>query len=353
MVKYKVFVFARLKPSQIDYKILPLSCSAQVERVYILRKTPLLVKSEKVECIALPWILRPRLLYWIFTSIYGAWLIKKKGANLIIAYNIFPHGFNGYLASILTKKPLLFAEINEDTLEYYNSVLAKTIIRKILNKAKYIIVPGSNFETRWRKNGYNKFVRLHSTIDTDVFFANGKGKSIDFIFIGEFDKNKRPELILNAFCVIRGMGFDVSMCMIGFGILDKMLAEEIKNRNLGSKVSIIKTSNVLEYVSSSKIFLMASISEGIPCAMLEAMACELIVIVPPVGDITDVVKHDINGFLHDNSLEDIVNKMLYAYTNYDRLNNLRIKARETIVFENSYNVATEKWNDLLPKLELK
>jgi len=97
--KYTVFVFARLKPSQINYKIIPLSNSAMVERVYVLRKTPLEVNNEKVVCIALPKILRIRLLYWIFTSFYGAWLMKRKGANLIVSYNIFPHGFNGYIAS--------------------------------------------------------------------------------------------------------------------------------------------------------------------------------------------------------------------------------------------------------------
>lgn len=353
MGKIKIFVFARLKPSQIDYKIIPLSKSALVERVFVLRKTPLIVNSIKVECIALPKILRLRIFYWLFTSIYGAWVIKKNGADLIVSYNIFPHGFNGFFASLLTKKPFVFAEINEDTLYYYKNPIFRTIIKKILHRANYITVPGSRTEERWRFYGYEKIIKLHSTINTDVFCPAVKEKNIDFLFIGEFDKNKRPDLILDVFTEIRSKGFDISICFIGFGKLNKLLESEIKRRRLNNYAQIVKTSNVLEYLSNSKILVMASLSEGLPCVLLEAMACELVVVIPPVGDITDVVKHGVNGFLHDNSKEGIGNGMLEAYKNFDKLGNLRKRARETIIHEHSYQVAEKKWNDLLSKIQTK
>ncbi|NOU18360.1 MAG: glycosyltransferase [Bacteroidales bacterium] len=349
--KFTVFVFARLKPSQINYKIIPLSNSPLVERVYVLRKTPLEVNNEKVECIALPKILRIRLFYWLFTALYGAWLIRKKGANVIVSYNIFPHGFNGYVASLITGKPFIFAEINEETLNYFSNSLFNFFIKKILNRATYITVPGANTAKRWRINGYNNLVPLHSTINTEVFLPFAQEKWFDFLFIGEFDDNKRPNLILEAFTEIRKMGIDASLCFIGFGQLEKNLKELIKKNNLTQYVSVIKTNNVLEYLLNSKVLVMSSLSEGIPCAMLESMACELIVVVPPVGDIADVVEHGVNGFLHNNTKEDIVKWMVEAYKNYDSLGLMREKARDTIIKGHSYQFAVAGWNKLLMRIK--
>ncbi len=349
--KFTVFVFARLKPSQISYKIIPLSNSSLVEKVYVLRKTPLDVDHKKVECIALPKILRIRLFYWLFTALYGAWLIRRKGANLIVSYNIFPHGFNGYVASKFTRKPFIFAEINEDTLTYYKNLFLKPLISKILNRSTFIAIPGTKTESHWKNYGYNNLVKLHSTINTDVYYPRARNKKIDFLFIGEFDNNKRPDLILDAFIEIKKMAIDAFICFIGFGKVEKTLSGLIEKNNLTSSILLVKTNNVLEYLLDSKVLVMASLSEGIPCAMLEAMACELIVVVPPVGDIADVIEHGVNGFLHDNTKEDIIKWMARAYRDYDSLVSMRENARETIINKHSYQFATSRWNELLTNIK--
>jgi glycosyltransferase involved in cell wall biosynthesis len=95
---------------------------------------------------------------------------------------------------------------------------------------------------------------------------------------------------------------------------------------------------------------MASLSEGIPCAMLEAMACKRVVVVPSTGDIIDVVKHGYNGFIHNNTFGDIVKWMKYALENYSSLEKLRQNARQTIIDEHSYQVAIKRWDKLFGEL---
>lgn len=349
--KIRVFVFARLKPSQINYKIIPLSSSPLVERVYVLRKTPLYVDNDSVECIALPKILRIRLFYWMFTAIYGAWLIKKKEANIIVSYNIFPHGFNGYVASLITGKPLIYAEIIEDTTVFYNSWVKRILIKQILRRAKKILVPGSITGEFWQKKGFNKTYQLHSTINPECFKPNGSEKKYDFIFIGVLDNRKRPDIIISAIAKLREMGYSVNICMIGYGDLQKSVEQQILKLNLTGIVTLKETNDVLESLQESKILVMSSLAEGIPCAMLEAMACELIVVVPPVGDIADVIEHGVNGFLHDNTKEDIIKWMARAYRDYDLLVSMRENARETIINKHSYQFATSRWNELLTNIK--
>jgi len=353
MSNHTVFIFANLKPSQIFYKVLPLSKSTLVEQVIILRKEFIDVGEDKIICKAIPKFLRIRPFYWMFVPFYGIYLIRKFHVTSILNYNIFPHGFNAFFASLFIRRPVIFAEINEDTIKYHKNFLIKPLIKAILSNAQYITVPGSGTKKYWESHGYNNLFNVHSTINTEIFVpAKNKQQIYDFIFIGEFDQNKRPDLILEAFMELKGKEMNATMCMIGFGGLLKNLKEKIDLFELGDFVTLITTNNVLEYLRKSKIFVMASLSEGIPCAMMEAMACELIVIVPPVGDIADVIQHKENGYLHNNSKEELIQFMLEAYKNYDDLGVMRKKARETIINGHSHAVATSKWNDLLSKIQL-
>jgi glycosyltransferase involved in cell wall biosynthesis len=350
--KYTVFVFARLKPSQINYKIIPLSKSPFVEKVIVLRKTPLAINSDKIECIALPKILRIRLFYWMFTSLYGAWLIRKRGVKLILSYNIFPHGFNGYVASLITGKPLIYAEIIEDTTVFYKNPVKRFLIKKILNRSKKILVPGTITGKFWQKMGFDKTFQLHSTIDPEYFKPDASVvKKYDFIFIGVFDERKRPDLILSAIAGLRKSGYSVNICMIGFGNMKQAIEKEIFDLNLTEFVTLKETNDVLHSIRESKILVMASLAEGIPCAMLESMACELIVVVPPVGDIDNVIEHGVNGFLHDNSKEEIMKYMTEAYKNYDSLGVMRANARKTIISKHSFQFAISRWNELLSTIK--
>lgn len=344
-MQYRVFVFANLKPSQIDYKIIPLSRSGMVEKVIILRKTPLLINSEKIICLSLPWHLRIRPIYWFFTFIYGIHQIRKHKTNIILSYNIFPHGLNAYLASIFLKQKAIFSEINEDTINYSQKLVFKFIVKKILDNASLICTPGSNTTKFWNLLGYNNTTQLHSTIDIHKFKPNKLvQKEYDFIYIGTLDTNKRPQIIIDAYNRLLKDDQNLRLCIIGFGPLEFAIKQKIKALKIEKNISFISTNDVLGYINKSKVFVMASLSEGLPCAMMEAMACELVVIVPPVGDISDVVIHGENGYLHDNTINDLSYFMKEAITNYYKLDALRNEARSTIEKNHSYSSATEKWN---------
>lgn len=347
-----MFVFANLKPSQIHYKVIPLSQSDLVEHVYILRKTPLTIDGDKITCLSLPWLFRQRPIYWLVTAIYGTYLLKKHKANIILNYNIFPHGFNAFVASKLTGLPSIFSEINEDTINYFQKPLSHLLVTKILKNVKVICVPGKNTELFWNKVGYLNTTRLHSTINTSLFRNDGECEKIyDFIYVGVFDRNKRPDIIIDAFYQIRQRKYDVTLCLIGYGELKELVLERINCFGLANCVTLVETNDVLAYFIKSKVFVMASLSEGLPCAMMEAMATELVVVVPSVGDIDDVVIHGVNGFIHNNSKDDISKWMLEAVKQYESLGEFRKKAREEIVDRHSYGVATCLWNDLFKKIK--
>ncbi len=349
MVKKNIiFVFANLKPSQIFYKILPLCKSEFTTKVVVLRKDQIDINNDKFICTSLPWLFKIRPLYWFVVPIYGIYLIKKHKATIILNYNIFPHGFNAFLASVFTRIPVIFAEINQDTIRYHQFFFLKPLIELIVSNAQLILVPGSHTGIYWNQVGLKNIESLHSTVDTDYYIpASTTYKNFDFIFIGEFNDNKRPDLILNAFIRILCEFKDLRICFIGYGPIRKVLVKQIKNFDLGNRVLIASSDKVLEYIQQSKIFVMASLSEGIPCSLLESMSCGLIAVVPDVGDISDVIIHGQNGFIHDNTLLGLYSIMKKSLIEYNELIQVRINARNTIISEHSYKVAKEKWNRIL------
>jgi glycosyltransferase involved in cell wall biosynthesis len=352
MGKHTIFVFANLKPSQIKYKILPLSHSENVEKVIILRKDFMEVRQEKVVCYSLPGLMKIRPFYWFVVPFYGIYLINRYHVTLILNYNIFPHGFNAFFASLFTCCPVIFSEINEDTIHYHSKPLVRPLITAILSHARYLTVPGSRTKHYWEKNGYQKIATLHSTIDTDFFKPdNSIVKSFDFIYIGEFNKNKRPDLILECLAELRNEGIKATLCIIGFGSLLDTMKKIISENDLHDCVTFVSTNNVIEYIHRSRIFVMASLSEGIPCALMESMACELLAVVPDVGDIADVVKLNQNGIIYDGSREELKKWMKEILLHYDDFAHMRMNARSTIINEHSYQTATTRWDNLLTKIE--
>ena len=54
-----------------------------------------------------------------------------------------------------------------------------------------------------------------------------------------------------------------------------------------------------QILNAADIFILTSVAEGVPNAILEAMACGLPVVATDVGGISEVVKPGVNGFLID------------------------------------------------------
>jgi L-malate glycosyltransferase len=88
------------------------------------------------------------------------------------------------------------------------------------------------------------------------------------------------------------------LALIGSGDKQEEVEAEIAQRGLGRHVHLLgRRQDVARFLSAADVFLLTSISEGIPLTLIEAMGAELPVVSTEVGGVSEVVVAEKTGLL--------------------------------------------------------
>jgi glycosyltransferase involved in cell wall biosynthesis len=90
----------------------------------------------------------------------------------------------------------------------------------------------------------------------------------------------------------------VSLAIVGDGPLRAELQERARSLGAGERVHFVgRQDDVAAWLASGDIFVLPSLFEGMPLAVLEAMAAGLPVIATDVGGTNEIVQHEQTGLL--------------------------------------------------------
>ncbi len=160
----------------------------------------------------------------------------------------------------------------------------------------------------------------------------------DFVlYIGNLQSVKNPKLFVELAKQIPKIKF----VMIGRNLDEVHLDREYKVLVPENLILLNETKHedAMDAISACKAFVMTSKREGIPTALLEAMAMGKPVVVPNHSGCKEVVWNEKNGFLYDqDSFDDLLNKTRQAISpNYKGEG-----ARERILKEYDWNILIKK-----------
>jgi glycosyltransferase involved in cell wall biosynthesis len=156
---------------------------------------------------------------------------------------------------------------------------------------------------------------------------------------------KGADRVANAIQIIeQNHDFEAPILFVGDGNMRTELEAKLESNNVRFTGWLPKR-DALRFLADSKLFLLPSRSEGLPKALLEAMARGTVPIVTPVGDMPDVVSNDNGYILEDPRPERLANTILKALkTDQTKKSN---QAIETIRKEHSYERAKHDFEKLI------
>lgn len=170
----------------------------------------------------------------------------------------------------------------------------------LFENADQIVVTTSLMQQKIVKNyqlAVEKIQIIPNYVDTTHFSprADASYAPNRLCFVGRLEPVKNLSTLLEA-CV----GLDVELYIIGSGSLENTLKDMARKLCLKSKFfGTIPNNQLPELLTKSSAFVLPSIYEGHPKALLEAMSCELVVIGNNVPGISGVIQSGKTGFLFD------------------------------------------------------
>jgi len=228
--------------------------------------------------------------------------------RLVMAYNVVPHGLMALPLAKLRGVPVYFhfyagyAEIHfaHNPQISHNRVILRSKHPKrierladwVSRRADMIFVPGPQTEAFLVERGYDpkKIFELHTAIDLKRFYPGNGTRDLDVVVVAQVNINKRAIFTLEILAEVARRKPGARFCWLGDGPMHNEFDAALDRLGLRSAMTWTLTDNVTPYYQRSRVFLLASMSEGMSQGCMEAMACGVVPVTSNPGDMAHVVR---------------------------------------------------------------
>jgi glycosyltransferase involved in cell wall biosynthesis len=152
---------------------------------------------------------------------------------------------------------------------------------------------------------------------------------LNLICVGSLLPVKNYSMLFKALKILSMEGKDYHLYLCGVGPLESDLKEEIKTLGLFDNITLLGfQENPYKFISKSDLFIMPSISEALPTALIEAMILGKPVLVTDVSGCREVVSLGKNGLLVDCSVDGLAKGLRQVMDRPQLLKEFQLKSLE-------------------------
>jgi len=357
----KILTLVRLAPIKIYDHLLPMVLNPQLEHLTIARYASVPLEHPKITQLAygdasdggsdgLPPLRRA----WHQMRLFGlAWRAARRHQPNVI-YGIF-FTTNGVMAwalgRLLGKKvlvSLIGTDLNKHILEYPIGKLLLPILRRV--DCLTVFDEAARQKLIGRGVAAGKIFVLPHAIQMHNFVYNPQApKDIDAIFTGMFVPLKEVQRLVAAWRLVVDARPGARLALVGDGLLRAELEAQARALGLGDNIHFTGwVQDVGAYLQRSRIFVNLSNQEGVPHAMIEAMACGLVPLVTAVGGVPSVIQDGENGFLVANPADpaQVAQRLLTLLDDparYAQMQAAALAVRQT----HTYQAIADAWTPIL------
>ena len=277
----------------------------------------------------------PNILWSIFGPLLRRQLIAK---SFVLKTNQVSGCWAAFIAKVTTKKPLVFrfgyllSKRFGQNGQPLKSALAAMVERTVFIAAEKIVVSARNVADHLAGQGHQqKTTLIPSFVDTSLFTEKTDLNFDDpLVTVSRLTHQKNLENLIRACALLNR-----SLTIYGTGPLETHLRETAASIDANIRFAgAFPNEQLAVALHNHSIFILPSLHEGLPKALIEAMACGLICVGSDIDGITDLIDDGVNGHLINGfESQNIAQKMQDILR--DKNTSVSKRARETILSRHS------------------
>lgn len=232
-------------------------------------------------------------------------------------------------------------------------------LQRNLRKIAYTMADGILEQTENNKNYfkgalYRKTSVIYNPMIMEEHYrgmALRTEKQKRIVSVARLEKQKNPEMQLNAFKLFLDSHPDYTMTMYGSGNYRQQVAQMVTDMELEGKVLLPgAVKGVWDEIASAECFVMSSWFEGMPNALLEAMCLGLPCVSTKVSGAVDLIESGENGILveldNHQAMAEAMSKVCDDKAYATCLGSESVKLYEKLKLE----VISKQWLDYIDKI---
>lgn len=247
-------------------------------------------------------------------------ICKKEKPDVVISFMAEPN-YRALVATFGMKVKNIISVRSDPNYEYAG------IIGNFLGKYLLPVADGCIFQTEDAKNWFPKKLQKKSRIicnavREEFYEVNYKPVSDRIVTCGRLEEAKNHKLLIDVFTAIAAKYPEAKLLIYGEGKMKDKLQKQISKNGMDNRIQLMgRTNNVAEILAEACVFILPSIVEGMPNALMEAMAVGVPCISTdcPCGGPRMLLRAEKTGILvRNNDQTEMVNALDYFLENKER-----------------------------------
>jgi len=259
--------------------------------------------------------------------------LRKNKGDILHTYLFHSNILGRIIGKLIGYKYIISSQRNvdlwrkwyHDYIDKMTSSLCSVIVSNSIAGKKYLVEQAGIKE--------DKVVVIHNGLDVEKYPVREKNIGIlNIINIASLTEKKGHKYLFDAISKLAQSGVDFKLYLIGKGKLENYLRYKSKELGLDDKIFFEGYSdNITSYLQNADIFVLPSLWEGLPVALMEAMACGVACIASDVGDVKELIKNEEDGLIVEpKNVDQITNSILRLINDRDFMERIGSSARKKI-----------------------
>lgn len=246
--------------------------------------------------------------------------------------------------------PLIYSERNDPN--RVNQRIIDKIYRKIVEyKADRFVFQTTGAQKCYPKKVQERSVVILNPLDMTGFPTHDfTAEKKEIVTVGRLEPQKNQKLLIEAFSKIANDFSDYNLIIYGEGSLRPELEQFIQSKGLQDRVMLPGSqNNIQKYIKDAALFVLSSDYEGIPNALIEAMAIGLPCISTDCspGGARELIKDGENGVIVECGNSGILaKKMVSLLKNREKAKMIGTNAKSICVRVDK-DLVCDRWLDLI------